>query len=107
MKNYYACAGVLICYLKLQEELHWALDPTLAASLEPFTNYRNVTSISLFHGYWSGICSSELAILVPFPYSRGNSSRFSDIFSPFPDTIRMSMSTISFLVELNSGIFCW
>ena len=50
-------------------------------------------------------CSSKLAILVPFPYSRGKSTCYY-ILSPLPDIIRMSTSTISFLVQLDSGIVC-
>ena len=43
--------------------------PSLAASLEPLAHFHNVTSLSSFYRYYFGRCSSELAQLVPFPYS--------------------------------------
>ena len=52
--------------------------PSLAASLEPLAHRRNVASLSLFYRYYFGRCSSELAQLVPLPYSRGRSTRYSD-----------------------------
>ena len=55
-------------------------------------------------------CSSDLAQLVSYPYSRGRSTRYSDrldiFLSPFLDVTRMSMSTVSFLGQLDSGILC-
>ena len=50
----------------------------LAASLEPLPHRRNVANLSLFHRYCLGRCSSELALLVPLPFSRGRSTRYSD-----------------------------
>ena len=41
----------------------------LAASLEPMAHRQNVASLSLFYRYYFGRCSSELAQLVPLPYS--------------------------------------
>ena len=38
---------------------------------------RNVASSNLFYRYYFGRCSSELAKLVPLPYSRGRSTRYS------------------------------
>ena len=43
--------------------------------LEPFVLHRNVARLSLSCGYYFGGCSSEL---VPFPYSRERSTRYSD-----------------------------
>ena len=48
--------------------------PSLAAPLDSLTHRRNVTSLSLFYKYYFGRCWSELAQLIPFPYSWGKSS---------------------------------
>ena len=52
------------------------------------THRQNVASLSLFYWYYFGICSSELAQLVPLPYSQGRSTRYSDrshdFFVTFP-----------------------
>ena len=40
-----------------------------ATSLELLADRRNVASLSLFCRYYFGKCSSELAQLVPFPFS--------------------------------------
>ena len=112
----YCChvwAGAPSCYLdlldKLQKRICRIVGPLLAASLEPLAHRRNVASLSLFYRYYFGRCSSELAQLVPLPFSRGRSTRYSDcmiFLSPFLDVTRMSMSTVSFLAQLNSGILC-
>ena len=113
----YCChvwAGATSCYLelldKLQKPICRTVGPSLAASLEPLAHRRNVASLSLCYRYYFGRCSSELAELVPLPYSRGRSTRYSDRFmiflSPFLDVTRMSMSTVSFLAQLDSGILC-
>ena len=59
---------------KLQKKICRTVDPSLAASLEPLAHPRNVASLSLFHRYYFGRCSSELAQLLPLPYSRGRST---------------------------------
>ena len=113
----YCChvwAGAPSCYLELldkpQKRICRTVGPSLAASLEPLAHRRNVGSLSLFYRYYFGRCSSELSQLVPLPYSRGRSSTYSDrlhdFFSPFLDVTRMSMSTVSFLAQLDSGILC-
>ena len=56
--------------------------PSLAAS-----HHRNVVSLSLFYRYYSGRCSSELAKLVAFPFSRERSTRYSDRLHDFSITI--------------------
>ena len=43
--------------------------PSLAASLEPLAHCGNVASLSLFYRCYFGRCSSELAQLVPLPFS--------------------------------------
>ena len=112
----YCChvwAGAPSCYLellkKLQKQICRTVGPALAASLEPLAHRRNVAGLSLFYRYYSGRCSSELAELVSLPYFRGRSTRYSDrlngFLSPFLDVTMMSMSTVFFLAQLDSGIF--
>ena len=55
--------------------------------LEPLAHRRNVASLSLFYRYYFGRCLSELAQLVPLPYSRGRSTRYSDRLHDFSVTI--------------------
>ena len=90
----YCChvwAGAPSCYLELLDKLQkWicrTVGPSLAASLEPLVHRRNVASLSLFYRYYFGRCSSELAELVPLPYSRGRSTRYSDRWHDFSVTI--------------------
>ena len=90
----YCChvwAGAPSCYLelldKLQKRICRTVGPSLAASLEPLAHRRNVASLSLFCRYYFGGCSSELAHLVPLPYSRGRSTRYSDRLHDFSVTI--------------------
>ena len=63
------------------------LSNIFAASLEPLAHHRNVASLSLFYRYYFGRCSSELAPLVPLPFSRGRSTCYSDRLHDFPVTI--------------------
>ena len=90
----YCChvwAGTPSCYLqfldKLQKRSCRTVGPSLAASLEPLDHRRNVVSLSLFYRYYFGRCSSELAQLVPLPYSRGRSTHYSDRLHDFSVTI--------------------
>ena len=54
---------------KLQIQIYRPVNPSLAASFEPLTHCRNVTSfLSLLYRYYFGRCSSGLAELVPLPY---------------------------------------
>ena len=81
----YCChiwAGAPSCYLELLDKLQkWIcriVGPSLAASLEPLAHCQSVASLSLFCRYDFGRCSSELAQLVPLPFSRERSTRYSD-----------------------------
>ena len=81
----YCChvwAGVPTCYLelldKLQKQICRTVGPSLAISLEPLGHRRNVASLIFFYRYYFGWCSSELAQLVPLPFSRERSSCYSD-----------------------------
>ena len=62
---------------KLQKQICRTAGPSLAASFEPLAHCGNVASLSLFYRYYFGRYSSELAELVPFPYSRGRCTRYS------------------------------
>ena len=87
----HAWAGAPSCYLELLDKLQkWicrTVGPSLAASLEPLAHRRNVASLSLFYRYYFGRCSSELAQLVPLPFSGGRSTRYSDRLHDFSFTI--------------------
>ena len=107
-------AGAPSCYLellgKLQKWICKTVGPSFATSLEPLAHHQNVASLSLFYRYYFGRCSSELAQLVPLPFSRGGLLVIlidcMIFLSPFLDVIRMSMSTVSFLAQLDSGSLC-
>ena len=112
----YCChvwAGAPSCYLelldKLQKRICGTVAPSIAAFLEPLAHRQNVASLSLFYMYCFGRCSSELA-LVPCPFSQRSLLVIlidcMIFLSPFLDATRMSMSTVSFLTQLNSGILC-
>ena len=79
------------CYLelldKLQKRICRTVDPSLAVSLEALAHRRNVDSLSLFYRYYFGRCSSEIAQLVPLPFSRGRSTSYSDRLHDFSLTI--------------------
>ena len=90
----YCCkvwAGALSCYLelldKLQKRICSTVGPALAASLEPLAHCRNVASLSLFYKYYFGRCSSQLAQLVPPPFSQERSTRYFDGLHDFSVTI--------------------
>ena len=90
----YCChvwAGAPTYYLdlldKLQNRICRIVGHSLAASLEPLVHRRNVVSLSLFYRYYFGRCSLELAQLVPLLFSRGRSTRYSEILHDFSVTI--------------------
>ena len=74
--------GAPSCYLELldkpQKRICRTAGPSLAASPEPLAHRRNVASLCLSYRYYFGRCSSELAQLVPLPFSRGRSTCYSD-----------------------------
>ena len=86
-----SCLGWCSCYLKvldkLQKRICRNVGPSLAASLEPLAHLRNVSSLSLFYRYYFGRCSTKLGQLVPLPFSRGRSTRYSDRLHDFFVTI--------------------
>ena len=72
---------------KLQKRICRVVAPLPPPSVEPLAHRRNVISLSLFYRYYFGRCSSELAQLVPLPYSRESSTRCSDRLPDFSVTI--------------------
>ena len=107
-------AGVPSCYSglldKLQKLICRIVGPSLAASLEPLAHRQNAASLSLFYGYYFGRCFSELAQLVPLPFSHGRSTRYSDRLHDFSVTIPRCYKDIYvnsfFPCMANSGILC-
>ena len=114
----YCChvwSGAPSCYLesldKLQKQICRTVGPSLVACLEPWAHRRNLASVSPFY---VGIT------LVDVHMNRFN--WFHSLFleggllfilidctiflSPFLDVRRMSISTVSFLAQLGSGILC-
>ena len=87
----YVWAGAPSCYLELldnlQKRICRTVGPSLAASLEPLAHRRKIASLSLFYRYYFGRSSSELAELVPLPYSRRMSTRYSGRLHDFSVTI--------------------
>ena len=83
--------GAPSCYLELLDKLQkWicrTVGPSPAASLEPLAHRRNVANLTLFCRYYFSRCSSELAQLVPLPYSRRRSTHYSDRLHDFFVTI--------------------
>ena len=79
------------CYLelldKLQTRICRTIGPSLAVCLKSLAHCRNVATFSIFYRYYFGRCSSELAELVPLPYSQGSSTRYSDRLHDFSVTI--------------------
>ena len=79
------------CYLelldKLQKRICKIVGPSLAASLEPLAHRLNIASLSLFYRCYFSKCSYELPELVPLPFSRGRSTRYSDRLHDFSVTI--------------------
>ena len=72
----YCChvwAGGPSCYLelldKLQNQICRTVGASLAASLKPLAHRQNVAGLSIFYRYYFDRCSSELAQLVPLPFS--------------------------------------
>ena len=91
----YCChvwVGAPSCYWelldKLQKQICRAVGPSLAASLEPLAHCQNIASLSSFLSlpYYFCRCSSELAELVPLPFSRGVTC-YSDRLNDFSVTI--------------------
>ena len=67
------------------------------------------SQLSLFFRFYFGRCSSERDKMVPVPQSCGRSTCYSnklhDLLSPFLDIIKISVSSLCFFTQLDSGIF--
>ena len=90
----YSChfwTGASSCCMKLFDKLQKLIcrtvGPSLTASFEPLVHRRNVANLSVFHRYYFGRCSSELAQLVALPYSWGRSTYYFDRLNDFSVTI--------------------
>ena len=73
----YDLAGTFSCYLHscmIYRKAYVGLGPSLATSFELLAYHKNVACLSLFECYYFSRCSSELAELVPLPYSHENSA---------------------------------
>ena len=88
---FHVWAGAPNCYLelldKLQKRIWRSFGPSLAASLEALAHHRNVASLRLYYRYYFGRCSSELTRLVPLPFLRGRSTRYSGRLHDFSVSI--------------------
>ena len=71
------CPQLLLGIVR-QKQICRTVSPSLTASLEPLAHRWNVASLSIFYRYYFGRCSSELAQLVPLPFSWGRSTHYSD-----------------------------
>ena len=95
---------------KLQKRIWRTVSASLAASLEPFRSSSKCGQIKSFYRCYFGRCSSKLSKLVPCHFSQGSLLLIlidcMIFLSPFLDVTRMSMSTVSFLAQLDSGILC-
>ena len=109
-----AWTGALSCYLemldKLQKPICRAVNPSLAASLESMSHCQNLADLSLFYRYYLENVHLNWLYWFHFFILKGDllvTLIHGMIFlSPFPDITRMSMSTVSFLTQLDSGILC-
>ena len=99
----HALAGAPRCQLellnKLQKWIYRTTNPSIAGALETLAHPW------LKSRYCFGRCSSELAKMVPLPDSR-YSARFMIYLPLFVDVTRISMLTVFFLAQLDSGILC-
>ena len=101
------------CYLemldKLQKRICRTVGPSLPASLEPLAHRRSVASLSLYIGTlvdihlnwlnWFHFLILEAGLLVIL-------LDHMIFLSVFQDVARMSMSAVSFLAQIESGIIC-
>ena len=109
----YCChvwTGAPSCYLdlldKLQKQICRTVGPSLAASFEPLAHRQNVASLVItmvdVHLNWLN-WFHFLILKVGLIITLIDCMIF---LSPFVDVKRISMSTVSFLTRLDSGILC-
>ena len=84
-------AAALSCYLelldKLQKRICRSVGPSPATSLELFAHCQDVANLSCFYRYLVPRYSSELAHLVPCPFSQGRHAYYFDRLHDFSVTI--------------------
>ena len=84
-------AGACHCYLDILDKLQkWVcsfVGPALTAVFEHLAHRGNGASLMVVSKLLFGGCSSKLAALVPFSYSRERSTRCSNRFHDFSVTI--------------------
>ena len=123
----YCChvwSGSPSCFLelfgKVQKWICQTVGAILAASLEPLAQccQCQCSQLKYFYRYYFGRFSSEAAQLVQlnFLILEGSLPSILTLFilysyciiflSPYQDVTRMSISTVSFLAQLDSGILC-
>ena len=112
----YCChvwAGAPSCYLdlldKLQKRICRIIGPSLTASLEPLAHCRNLASLSLFYRYLVDVLQNWLNWFHFLFFEGGLLLILVDymiFLSPLVDLTRMSMSIVSFLTQLDSGVLC-
>ena len=102
----YCChvwAGAPDCSLELLDKLH-------AASLEPLAHFRNVASLSLFYRFTLVDVLQNWLNCFHFLFLKGGLLAIlidcMIFLSPIVDVTWMSMPTVSFLTQLDSGILC-
>ena len=89
------------CYLELLDKLQKQICVTVSLAL-----CQNVACVSTFYRYYFGWCSSELAELALEGALLAILTDCMIFLSPFLDVRRTSLSTVSFLAQLDSGILC-
>ena len=84
--------------------------PMRTVSLEPLAHRRNLAILNLLYSCYFKRYSYEQVEFVALPYSGWRSTycsnRFMTFLSQFLDVITISMSTVSFIAQLDSGILC-
>ena len=88
---------LLLGNLRSAKQICKTAGPSLAASLEPLPQHRNVANLSNFYRYYIGRYSSELPQLALLSYSPGSLTHYSDrcmiFLSPFLVVIRITVCT--------------
>ena len=114
----YCChvwAGAPSCYLellgKLQKQICRTIGPLLAVSLEPLSHCGSVARLSFFYGYYTlvDVLQNWCNWFHFFFLERGLLLILIGcmiFLSPFVHITRVSMSIVSFLAQLDSGILC-
>ena len=102
------CMECLVASRKLQKRICWTVALPLAASLESLAHCQNLTSLSLFYRYYFSRFSCDWLCWFQILFLKGELLVIlidcMIFLSPFVDVRRMSLSTVSFLVQLDSEL---